>query len=76
MIPTDSTIIVASIAAIPPTIAAVASIWVSWRNSDKLDDIHITLNSRLTQLLQQTSMASRAAGKVEGVAQEQAKGST
>ena len=49
----------AVIAAIPPTIAAVAALIVSLHNSAKIQDVHVSLNSRLSQLVD----ASKAQGR-------------
>ena len=53
---------VAIIASIPPTIAALAALIVSNKNHQAVREVHLSLNSRLDQLL---GMA-RAAGVIEG----------
>jgi hypothetical protein len=63
---------------LPPTLLAVAtliasisalivSVITAQRSGSKLDHLHIALNSRLSQLIEQTSRASRAEGVAEGV---------
>ena len=39
------------IAAIPPTIAAIAALIVSIHNANRIQDVHLSLNSRLDQLV-------------------------
>lgn len=38
-------------AAIPPTLLALAALVASLKNSAKIQDIHLSLNSRLSQLI-------------------------
>lgn len=45
-------------AAIPPTIVALAALFASLRNAAKIQDVHISLNSRLSELI--------AASKTQG----------
>lgn len=52
-------IIVAMIAAVPPTLA------VLW-NIKKTRELHVIVNSRLTELLEVTSKAEHAKGVIEG----------
>jgi hypothetical protein len=61
---------IALIVAIAPTLIALGGVINSVRNSRKLDNIHIDLNSRLTQLLEATSARERLSGHAEGVAEE------
>jgi len=60
----------ALIVAVAPTLLALASVVNSIRNSQKLNGIHIDLNSRLTQLLEARGISERATGKAEGIAEE------
>lgn len=55
-------ILLAVIVSIPPTIASVVAVIVAIVNSRKIEDLHILINSRLTQLLEQTAKASKAEG--------------
>jgi hypothetical protein len=54
---------IALIAAMPPTIVAVTGFVIVLR---KVKDVHLTLNSRLTQLVEATRLSAFG----EGVAQE------
>jgi len=56
------TVVVALIAAVPATVAAL----VSRRNGYKIEEIHLAVNSRLSQLLKVVEAKSHA----EGVKQE------
>lgn len=38
-------------AAIPPTLLALAALVASLKNSTKIQDVHLSLNSRLTELI-------------------------
>lgn len=60
-------ILITLIITLPPTIAAVAALIVGLRGNRKVDDLHVAVNSRLTELLEQTSKASKAEGKAEGI---------
>jgi hypothetical protein len=42
------------------------SLFVSYRNSLKIQEVHLSINSRMDQLLKATGMASHAAGLAEG----------
>jgi hypothetical protein len=53
---------------LPPTIAAVASLIISIRNANKLGDIHLTLNGRLTELLVKSAESARLQGRTEAAA--------
>jgi hypothetical protein len=48
----NSSIITGTIAAVPPTIAAAAALIVSLRNKAAIREVHLTINSRLDQLIQ------------------------
>jgi hypothetical protein len=50
---------IAMIVAIPPTIASVAALIMSIRNGNKIQDVHLSLNSRLSELV----LASKAQGR-------------
>ncbi len=53
------------IAAIISALAASGAVYMSWRNSQKIQSVHIDINSRMDQLLQLTSTASHAEGRKE-----------
>lgn len=56
-------ITIAIIAALPPTLAAVLAWAGSRRNSRQIQEIHVSVNSRLTELLALTAKSSHAAGE-------------
>lgn len=58
-----TTIIVALITSLPPTIVA----YLAWRESRRT---HLTVNSRMTELLEASKGESRAKGKEEGKVEE------
>lgn len=62
----DNTIVVALIAVFPPSVLAGAALITSLRNGKKVDAVHVDVNSRLTELLETTRVASRAEGVLEG----------
>ncbi len=66
----SDTVQTALIVAVAPTLLACAAVISSFRNSKKLDGIHIDLNSRLSQLLEAKGISERATGKAEGIAEE------
>jgi hypothetical protein len=59
--------IVALITALPPTIAALFSAWLSSRNARTIAAIHVDINSRMTEFLAAKAQASHAEGKLEGI---------
>ena len=59
-------IVSAAIGTIPPTILALAALRASRDNGRKVEQLHVAVNSRLTQLLEQTQKASHAEGMAEG----------
>ncbi len=61
---------IALIVALGPTLVGLAGVIAALRAGSKVDAVHVSLNSRLTQLLQTTAMASHA----EGVMAERATG--
>jgi hypothetical protein len=58
-------LIVGLISCVPATISAV----FAYLNRNKLAELHVSLNSRLSELLTANSAASRAEGKAEGIAE-------
>jgi len=54
-------VLVAIVAAIPGTL----SVLVSLRNKRDIRELHLAVNSRLTELLEQTAKASHAEGRAE-----------
>lgn len=63
----------ALIASIVPAITAIGVIVVATRQKvaeKKVDDLHIVVNSRLSELLRITTESERAKGKLEGQTEE------
>jgi hypothetical protein len=56
-------IVIQLLSLIPTTIAAIAALIVSLHNSSKIAEIHVSLNSRLSELLVSTTIAARAEGR-------------
>jgi hypothetical protein len=56
-------IVIAAIAALPPTLVALLSLRKSKQNEAAIEQVHISINSRLTELLIATAAASRAEGR-------------
>jgi len=54
-------VLVAVIAAVPATIGAFVGMW----NARKIEDVHVAVNSRLSELLALTAKAAHAEGKAE-----------
>jgi hypothetical protein len=46
-------------------IAAIGAVCMSYRNSRKIEDVHISINSRMDQLLKASGLAQRAIGAEE-----------
>lgn len=62
----SDTVLVALIAGIPPTILALAAFVQGVRNGNQLHDLHLEINSRLTQLLEATAKAAHSEGFAAG----------
>lgn len=62
----SDTVIVALIAAIPASLGFILGVI----NRGKIGDLHILVNSRLTELLKSTDKTARAEGKAEGIEAE------
>ena len=65
----DATVEVALIAATPAFVAALGALVISWLNraqltqtSQRLEEVHLEINSRMTQLLELTRSSSHAEG--------------
>jgi hypothetical protein len=61
----DSTIIVAAIAAIPPTLVALLALRTGKKNEASIQQVHLSVNSRMDEMLRLTAASQRAAGKTE-----------
>lgn len=82
-----STILVAAIAAVPPTAVAVVTLIVALRNTkataevkqttvavaDKLGEVSVQIDGKMDKLLKQTAATAHAEGKAEGVEKERAR---
>ena len=60
---------IGDVAEIIVAISAVAALGVSIINYRHIQEVHISVNSRLTELLALTSSSERAAGRLEGRAE-------
>jgi uncharacterized protein YbgA (DUF1722 family) len=58
---------VALIAATPPTIVSLGALIASISNHQKIQELHVIVNSRLSELLSEGKKASFAEGRAEGV---------
>lgn len=67
---TDLTsIIIALIAALPPTLVALLAWHSSRQNARAIENVHVSVNSRMDQLLASSKGEAKAAGVVEGRAE-------
>lgn len=66
----DTPLLMAVLTIIPTTIASIAALIVSMRGNRKIDDLHVIVNSRLSELLATTATASHAEGQAEGIESE------
>lgn len=57
------------IASLISALAAIGAVLMSFRNSLKIKEIHISVNSRMDQILAMQAVASKAEGNAEGLAQ-------
>lgn len=62
---------IAVIAATPPTIVSIGALLASLSNHAKIQELHVIVNSRLTELLASNKQAATAEGRAEGVKAEQ-----
>ena len=53
------------ITAIAPTVAALLATITSLRNAKKIQEVHVSLNGRLTQLLASTKLEGQSEGRRE-----------
>ncbi len=58
-------VLVALISALPPTIVAAGAIVIGIMNKRGIEDLHVAVNSRLTELLELTAKSARAEGKAD-----------
>lgn len=62
----NAALVTAILGVIVPTTAALLALVRGNETERAVRDVHLLVNSRLTQLLEQTAVASRAQGKEEG----------
>jgi hypothetical protein len=62
----SETLIVAIVAAVPLVLTSTANLITALRTKKAVQELHLAVNSRLTELLDQTAKASHADGVVEG----------
>lgn len=61
-----NTIVLALIAVVPTTVAALAAWRSSRRNAEAIQRVHIDINSRMTELLKASKAESKAEGREQG----------
>jgi len=59
------------IAAIPPTIVALGAVFMGFVNRKGIKEVHMTMNSRLDELLKTAKALARDEGRREGIESEQ-----
>lgn len=64
---------IALIASIPPTIVAVGGVYAIIRQSRKITDLKVHINSRMEELLTVSKDKARLEGKAAGIQEERAK---
>ena len=57
-------------AIVAPTVPALLAFISSLLNRRKIQEVHLSVNSRLTELLEQTGKASHAEGLAQGLAEK------
>lgn len=63
------TTLIAPVSSAVAALAAVGAAVSSWRNRRAIQEVHISINSRMDTLLALTAKASHAEGVIEGVAE-------
>lgn len=58
-------IIIAIVISVPPTIAAVIGLWKMQKIAGAIYNIHVELNGRLTEWIENVKVSSHAAGMKE-----------
>ena len=62
------------VAQLVTAVSAVSAVLMSYRNSRKIEQVHVSINSRMDQLLKTNGDAMKAAGVAEERASNTAKG--
>ena len=65
----------AIVAQLVTAVSAIGAILMSWHNSEKIQEVHISINSRMDQLLASTELSARAIGAKEERDRGQTQGS-
>jgi len=65
-------VIFAILAAIPPTIMALAAFRNSKRNTSRLEKLHKEVNSRMTEMIATTKASSELKGRLDLFAEQEA----
>jgi hypothetical protein len=61
-------VLIALIASVAPTLVAVGTLILVIRNTQKVADLHVLINSNLTEWKAQNTRAAAAEGKANGIA--------
>jgi len=61
---------IADIASVIAALSALLAVLVSWRNAKKIQEVHVLINSRMSELLVSATRAARANGVVQGTTDE------
>lgn len=62
----SDTVLLALVATVPPTVMALAALVAAIKASHKVENLHVAVNSRLTELLETTRKAAEAKGRLAG----------
>lgn len=62
----NTSIIVALIVALPPTLTAFAGLWFSYKNLHAISEVHLSINSRMDELIKEAKGVSLAEGREIG----------
>ena len=63
-------VIVGLIAAVPATLVGIAALVTALRANRKVDAVHVSINSRMSELLASVGTEQRAVGHNEGIEAE------
>ena len=65
----DNTVLITTVIGfLTPTLASLIAVVKSFHNANAIEELHLAVNSRLTELLQQTSLAANLAGRAAAAA--------
>jgi hypothetical protein len=60
-----------AIASLVSSLAATAAVVSSLLNRKKIDEVHLSINSRMSELLKEKGIAAHAQGREEGLAERE-----